>query len=335
MLDFAVRRTMARSLMGSGVVMVCIVVSVILAFNYFNVIGPDVTPMAGRDESAGNIENMDDVTNQETLPDAVPVSSPIIPSDTIPLVNNLVKYLNNGHNITQLQFKQTMEQQEFDQTQKDFDEKEAKKKFRKESKDKTEKLKKIEEESKDEADKQTSEPSPTVMNEDAKEPPINHSLMTPKEEEEEEENAEIGDTEYVNEDENPEPSSKIGLPSKPMAKKEDKDKLIEKRIHSENIDSKPATKPAKLELKTKDKITNRQTSSSGASTTKYTPDWESLDSRPVPDWFDQAKFGIFLHWVIITRNETNAYLLIDYDLVIKGSLLRSGIPRRMVLVPMG
>lgn len=28
----------------------------------------------------------------------------------------------------------------------------------------------------------------------------------------------------------------------------------------------------------------------------YTPDWPSLDSRPLPDWFDKAKFGVFVHW---------------------------------------
>ena len=28
----------------------------------------------------------------------------------------------------------------------------------------------------------------------------------------------------------------------------------------------------------------------------YTPDWESLDSRPTPDWWVDAKFGIFIHW---------------------------------------
>lgn len=28
----------------------------------------------------------------------------------------------------------------------------------------------------------------------------------------------------------------------------------------------------------------------------YTPDWESLDSRPTPDWWLDAKFGIFIHW---------------------------------------
>jgi alpha-L-fucosidase len=28
----------------------------------------------------------------------------------------------------------------------------------------------------------------------------------------------------------------------------------------------------------------------------YTADWESIDSRPVPQWFTDAKFGIFIHW---------------------------------------
>ena len=28
----------------------------------------------------------------------------------------------------------------------------------------------------------------------------------------------------------------------------------------------------------------------------YSPTWESLDSRPIPQWFQDAKFGIFLHW---------------------------------------
>lgn len=28
----------------------------------------------------------------------------------------------------------------------------------------------------------------------------------------------------------------------------------------------------------------------------YQPNWESIDSRPIPKWFDDAKFGIFIHW---------------------------------------
>jgi len=29
---------------------------------------------------------------------------------------------------------------------------------------------------------------------------------------------------------------------------------------------------------------------------KYTADWASIDSRPIPQWFTDAKFGIFIHW---------------------------------------
>ncbi|MFH1744292.1 MAG: alpha-L-fucosidase [bacterium] len=29
---------------------------------------------------------------------------------------------------------------------------------------------------------------------------------------------------------------------------------------------------------------------------KYEPSWESIDSRPTPQWFNDAKFGIFIHW---------------------------------------
>ena len=28
----------------------------------------------------------------------------------------------------------------------------------------------------------------------------------------------------------------------------------------------------------------------------YTPDWPSLDARPIPSWYEDAKFGIFIHW---------------------------------------
>jgi alpha-L-fucosidase len=29
---------------------------------------------------------------------------------------------------------------------------------------------------------------------------------------------------------------------------------------------------------------------------KYEPTWDSIDTRPVPTWFEDAKFGIFIHW---------------------------------------
>ncbi|XP_078339789.1 alpha-L-fucosidase-like [Crassostrea virginica] len=29
---------------------------------------------------------------------------------------------------------------------------------------------------------------------------------------------------------------------------------------------------------------------------KYTPDWDSIDSRPLPAWYDDAKIGMFINW---------------------------------------
>ena len=36
--------------------------------------------------------------------------------------------------------------------------------------------------------------------------------------------------------------------------------------------------------------------STGLPAQTYQPNWESLDNRPVPQWFKDAKFGIFIHW---------------------------------------
>jgi alpha-L-fucosidase len=33
-----------------------------------------------------------------------------------------------------------------------------------------------------------------------------------------------------------------------------------------------------------------------ASAQRYEPTWESIDSRPTPTWWSDAKFGIFIHW---------------------------------------
>ena len=29
---------------------------------------------------------------------------------------------------------------------------------------------------------------------------------------------------------------------------------------------------------------------------QYLPTWDSLDKRPLPEWYDDVKFGIFMHW---------------------------------------
>ncbi|XP_003747622.1 alpha-L-fucosidase [Galendromus occidentalis] len=33
---------------------------------------------------------------------------------------------------------------------------------------------------------------------------------------------------------------------------------------------------------------------------RYVPTWESLDKRPAPTWYDEAKVGIFLHWGVFS-----------------------------------
>ncbi|CAG5131393.1 unnamed protein product [Candidula unifasciata] len=33
---------------------------------------------------------------------------------------------------------------------------------------------------------------------------------------------------------------------------------------------------------------------------RYEPTWESIDSRPIPQWYDEAKIGIFLHWGVFS-----------------------------------
>jgi hypothetical protein len=37
-----------------------------------------------------------------------------------------------------------------------------------------------------------------------------------------------------------------------------------------------------------------------ANITQYTPTWDSLDSRPLPQWYDEAKIGIFIHWGVFS-----------------------------------
>lgn len=33
---------------------------------------------------------------------------------------------------------------------------------------------------------------------------------------------------------------------------------------------------------------------------RYEPNWNSIDSRALPEWYDQAKFGIFIHWGVFS-----------------------------------
>ncbi|BFZ06651.1 hypothetical protein BsWGS_09691 [Bradybaena similaris] len=33
---------------------------------------------------------------------------------------------------------------------------------------------------------------------------------------------------------------------------------------------------------------------------QYQPNWDSLDSRPLPSWYDEGKIGIFIHWGVFS-----------------------------------
>jgi hypothetical protein len=33
-----------------------------------------------------------------------------------------------------------------------------------------------------------------------------------------------------------------------------------------------------------------------AADSRYEPNWASLDARPMPEWYLDAKFGVFIHW---------------------------------------
>ncbi len=33
---------------------------------------------------------------------------------------------------------------------------------------------------------------------------------------------------------------------------------------------------------------------------EYKPTWESLATRPLPQWFDESKIGIFIHWGVFS-----------------------------------
>ena len=52
----------------------------------------------------------------------------------------------------------------------------------------------------------------------------------------------------------------------------------------------------------------------------YQPTWDSVDKRPTPAWFSDAKFGIFIHWGV--------YSVPAYAPVIPGKLAYGDKPAR-------
>ena len=41
-------------------------------------------------------------------------------------------------------------------------------------------------------------------------------------------------------------------------------------------------------------------SNDNVTTGRYEPTWDSLDRRPLPEWYDDAKVGIFIHWGVFS-----------------------------------
>ena len=37
-----------------------------------------------------------------------------------------------------------------------------------------------------------------------------------------------------------------------------------------------------------------------AQSRRYEPNWASLDARPLPNWYDDVKLGIFIHWGVFS-----------------------------------
>ncbi|XP_071815084.1 alpha-L-fucosidase-like isoform X2 [Apostichopus japonicus] len=56
------------------------------------------------------------------------------------------------------------------------------------------------------------------------------------------------------------------------------------------------TQAQKLRFRPETKVVQFHKESEKVHQGPYQPNWESIDSRPIPGWYDEAKFGIFMHW---------------------------------------
>ena len=41
--------------------------------------------------------------------------------------------------------------------------------------------------------------------------------------------------------------------------------------------------------------------------TEFEPNWESLETHPTPAWFEDGKFGIFIHWGVYSVPSFNIH----------------------------
>ena len=46
--------------------------------------------------------------------------------------------------------------------------------------------------------------------------------------------------------------------------------------------------------------TTTETATTTAAAKRYEPNWKSIDARPLPAWYDQAKVGIFIHFGVFS-----------------------------------
>ncbi|XP_072943707.1 alpha-L-fucosidase-like [Epargyreus clarus] len=70
------------------------------------------------------------------------------------------------------------------------------------------------------------------------------------------------------------------------------DDFLNKIIESETLNVFP-TSPTLEDEVTEETVTEYVSPTVGK---RYAPQWSSLDTRPLPEWYDRAKVGIFLHW---------------------------------------
>lgn len=68
------------------------------------------------------------------------------------------------------------------------------------------------------------------------------------------------------------------------------------QINGDTLNVKIATNTSNLTkanlTKTKMNVVQRNNSNNKV----YSPNWQDLDTRPLPEWYDSAKIGIFIHW---------------------------------------
>lgn len=47
----------------------------------------------------------------------------------------------------------------------------------------------------------------------------------------------------------------------------------------------------------------------------YAPNWDSIDKRPLPEWYDNAKVGIFIHWGVFSVPSFRSEWYILYNIL--------------------